>query len=118
MDGVEDSAGREAEHGLLVPLGGRGRAALATPHDALFRHVFAEPRNAAALLALLLPPRMVAAIDWSTLVECPNLLVDLQLSRHEADLLFAAELIGGRELVFLLVEHKSSQDPFTVLQSR
>ncbi len=36
-------------------------------HDALFKHLFGEPHNAAAALRSVLPPEVTALFNWDTL---------------------------------------------------
>ena len=45
---------------------GRSRQ-IARPHDALFRRVFSEPAQAAALLSETLPAAVRDRFDWNTL---------------------------------------------------
>ncbi|MCK6592237.1 MAG: Rpn family recombination-promoting nuclease/putative transposase [Polyangiaceae bacterium] len=41
-------------------------------HDLLFRGTFSQPEHAASILRLLLPPALVARLDWSTLAHCQS----------------------------------------------
>ncbi|MDQ3037848.1 MAG: Rpn family recombination-promoting nuclease/putative transposase, partial [Myxococcota bacterium] len=76
-------------------------------HDALFRHVFAVPEHAAAVLAHVLPPSVSAQIAWSTLRLEPGSFVDPTLAARHTDLLFSVQVAGQRALVYLLFEHQS-----------
>jgi predicted transposase YdaD len=89
---------------------------LQSPHDALFRYVFGEPRHAASLLRCALPRSVASAIDWRTLVRDETTLVDDRLRRRAADLLFAARCRRTRTRLFLLPEHLSSRDRFAALR--
>ena len=89
---------------------------MATPHDALFKAVFAAPNDAADLIRPLLPPPLAAAIDWSSLVLVPGSFIDDALRQTHADLLFEVRIRGRRALLYLLAEHKSRGDRFTSLQ--
>jgi predicted transposase YdaD len=86
------------------------------PHDELFRHTFAQPRHAAALFRLVLPPEIVAAIDWSTLEACDGTFVSGRLRKRHTDLLFRARLGNRTVHLHLIVEHKSRSGRGTVLQ--
>jgi predicted transposase/invertase (TIGR01784 family) len=86
-----------------------------TPHDLLFKHTFCDPDHAEGELRSMLPPPLVAAIEWPTLRRCPGSFVDAELAEHHADLLFRASVAGGEAFVYLLLEHKSHRDPFTLL---
>jgi predicted transposase YdaD len=87
-----------------------------SPHDALFRYVFGDSRHAASLLQCALPRAIAAAIDWRTLARDETTLVDDELRRRAADLLFTSRSRRGRPRVFLLPEHLSSRDRFAVLR--
>lgn len=83
-----------------------------TPHDALFKAVFAQPEHAAGALRAVLPAALSAAVDWASLTRCPGSFVDDELRQRHTDLLFSARLHGGAEaLVYLLFEHQSSVEP-------
>lgn len=86
------------------------------PHDALFRAVFGEPENTGELLRSTLPADITSAIEWRTLRHIEGSFVDEALRGQQADLLFAANLAGRPVLIYLLLEHKADEDPFTALQ--
>ena len=79
-------------------------------HDTLFKLTFSQVEHAASLLRLLLPPELVAAIDWSTLTLCPGSFVDEALAEKFTDLLFSVMLNGRPSLLYLLFEHQSSAE--------
>jgi predicted transposase YdaD len=81
------------------------------PHDLLVRYTFSHPERAEAELRAVLPARLVAAVDWSSLRQEPGSVVDEELRETESDLLFSARLRTGREvLVYVLLEHQSTVD--------
>ncbi len=86
------------------------------PHDALFRQIFADPLRAAELARAALPADVAQAIDWATLAPVPASFVDAELRDHEADLLFTASAAGRSVLLYLLFEHKSVDERFTMFQ--
>ncbi len=86
------------------------------PHDALFRLVFGEPENAAGLLRRALPPALAGAIDWRSLRRQDGSFVDAQLRPQQADLLFEARIGDERALLYLLVEHKATEERLTAFQ--
>ncbi|HLQ37835.1 MAG TPA: Rpn family recombination-promoting nuclease/putative transposase [Planctomycetota bacterium] len=86
------------------------------PHDTLFRTIFAQPEHAAALLRSALPLELAAAIDWPTLAGVEGSFIDAASQRHHSDLLFRVDLGGAPALLYLLLEHKSYDDAWTVLQ--
>ncbi len=91
---------------------------IAQPHDALFRRVFSEPAQAAALLRETLPPAVRDRFAWNTLRRLPDTFVDERLRRTESDLLFEVDRPGGEPpaRLYVLIEHQSSPDPFMALR--
>jgi len=83
---------------------------MAGPHDALFRATLAKPENAIAELRRVLPPALVARIDFATLEMRPSRFVDPKLEGRESDLLFAVNLDSSETLIYVLVEHQSRVD--------
>ena len=102
-----------------VPLDGRQAfvylllAAVATPHDALFKSVFGDPRHAAVHMERFLPTAVVERLDLEALTLRPGSFVDQELREHHADLLFEAPFQegAGGAFLYLLFEHQSSSDP-------
>jgi predicted transposase YdaD len=82
------------------------------PHDALFKTAFEAPPDAASLLRELVPPPIRAVIAWDTMERERGSFVDAVLADRHSDLLFSARLrVGKPDLVYLLLEHQSSDDP-------
>ncbi|WP_309887921.1 Rpn family recombination-promoting nuclease/putative transposase [Archangium sp.] len=83
------------------------------PHDLFVRSTFGHPERAAAELRVALPSHVVAEVDWETLRAEPGSVVDPELRETESDLLFSARLRSGRPLLlYVLLEHQSSVDPW------
>lgn len=83
------------------------------PHDLFARYTFEHPQRAAAELRAVLPPAVATEVDWATLRREFRSVVDPELRETERDLLFSAQLRGGRPvLLYLLLEHQSSVDPW------
>jgi predicted transposase YdaD len=82
-----------------------------TPHDALVKAIFARPEHAAGYLRHLLRPALAARLDWSTLRHCSGSYVDQALRARHSDLLFSVTCDGAEVLVYLLLEHQSTDDP-------
>jgi predicted transposase/invertase (TIGR01784 family) len=85
-------------------------------HDSLFRHTFSQPEHAASLLRSLLPPAVADELDWSSLQIVPGSSVDEALQARHADLLFTVTLRGVPALLYVLIEHKSDDEPLTAFQ--
>lgn len=77
-----------------------------TPHDHLFKHTFADPAHAAAILRTALARR----VEWSTLEVLPNELVGDELTAKHSDLLFQVRIGGRPARLILLLEHQSGVD--------
>jgi hypothetical protein len=84
---------------------------VATPHDAVFRRIFAVPANAASQLRAVLPPGLAARLDLDRLAPVPGSFVDEALRWRHSDVLFTAPLDGHDAFVYVLIEHQSSDDP-------
>jgi hypothetical protein len=93
------------------PSGRKAPGGPPTPHDAVFRQVFGVPANAASWLRAVLPPSLTARLDLGRLAPVPASFIDESLKWRHSDLLFTAPLDGHDALVYLLVEHQSSDDP-------
>ncbi|WNG53628.1 transposase [Archangium gephyra] len=87
------------------------------PHDLFARYTFGHPERAAAELRAVLPAHVVSEVDWSSLRREPVSVVDPELRETESDLLFTASLCTGQPLLlYVLLEHQSSVDPWMALR--
>jgi predicted transposase/invertase (TIGR01784 family) len=77
----------------------------------VFRRVLGVPENMASHLRAALPPDVAARLDLGRLARVPGSFVDEALKWRHSDLLFTAPLAGRDALVYVLVEHQSSNDP-------
>lgn len=66
-----------------------------TVHDAMFKSVFSDPLLAADELCAVLPPALVASIDWPALTPAPASFVDAVFRQRSADLVFQSRFRGG-----------------------
>lgn len=82
-----------------------------TPHDALFKAAFETPSDAAGMFRGVLPSALVGAIAWDTIANERGSFVAPELAHLHSDLLFSARLGGRRVLLYLLLEHQSTNDP-------
>jgi hypothetical protein len=82
------------------------------PHDKLFRTVFADHGEAAALLRAHLPESLARDLRWSTLTLQDRSFVDPDLRDTESDLLFSIRRKAGAPpaWLYVLVEHQSRPD--------
>ena len=88
------------------------------PHDKLFRAVFSDTAEAAALLQAALPDFVRDQVDWATLTLLDGTFLDDELRESESDLLYQVEYTGTRQPVWLyaLLEHQSSPDKWIRLR--
>lgn len=88
------------------------------PHDRLVRLIFAEDlESARGELMVMLPPGVVAAIDWSSLALADPALLDTKLAERTADFLYEVKLAGRDALLYVLLEHQSASDELFVLRA-
>ena len=82
------------------------------PHDKLFRTVFADHAEAAALLRAHLPEELACDLRWSTLTLQDRSFVDPDLRGTESDLLFSIRRKAGAPpaWLYVLLEHQSRPD--------
>jgi hypothetical protein len=83
---------------------------VASPHDALFRRVFADAEAAAALLRWALPAPIANALDLERLAARPTAQVDAGLTTAWPDLAFDVPLRASERRAVLILEHKSFVD--------
>ncbi|MEL6340493.1 MAG: Rpn family recombination-promoting nuclease/putative transposase [Myxococcota bacterium] len=85
---------------------------MSTPHDHFAKMVLKQHRSVASgLLQLALPPAVIEQIALNTLRSSSIELIDKRFTAVKTDLLFEASTVDGRDaLVFVLVEHQSSED--------
>ena len=87
-----------------------------TPHDGLFHLAFSVPRHAASELQNLLPPELVARIKWDKLRRASDKYSDARLTARYADILFEVEIDDEAAFIYVLFEHKSEPEKWTLLQ--
>src|SRR4051812_22998721 len=88
-----------------------------TPHDQFFKRLFGNPEIATDFLRNYLPEEILARIDLETLRLEKESFVDPALRESFSDLLFSVKLAAGGEVfIYLLLEHKSSPEPFVAFQ--
>ncbi|MQY24450.1 Recombination-promoting nuclease RpnA [Nocardia sp. RB20] len=83
-------------------------AAQDNPHDSLFRAIMSNPTAAAAHLQTILPPWLVALIDWNTLELAPTRYILDGLRNRESDVVFTATMAGHHGYLHLMLEHQST----------
>ena len=87
---------------------------ITNPHDKFFKEVFTRWDTAEEFLRNYLPGDVVALFDLSSLEYIKDSFIDKHLEEFYSDLLFTVSLKdGSRGYVYILLEHKSYQEPLT-----
>ena len=87
-------------------------------HDRLFRNVFSDRREAAALLRPHLPRPLADGLNWSTLTLLNRTYIDDDARTSELDLLFTIERGTDEEplALYVLLEHQSEPNRYMRLR--
>ncbi len=89
-----------------------------TPHDALFKRLFARREHVIDEARAVLPRVVTEAIDWGSLRRERAELVAPELTRRHADVFYRAQLAdhGIDALVWLAFEHRSTAERWMALR--
>lgn len=88
------------------------------PHDALFKTLFGEHATVVAdALRALLPGPLFDALDLSTLERVDAELIDGDLRRRRADVLYRVQLAGHPVLIYLLFEQQQMPERLMAYRS-
>lgn len=85
-------------------------------HDTFFKAMLSRPEHAASFLQQVLPARIVARIDFSSLALSPGSYIDEVLKARYSDILFSVKLAGRPALIYILFEHQSTTDGLMALR--
>ena len=86
------------------------------PHDKFFREVFSQEDNVRDLLSATLPPGISGLLDLRKIVVENTSMIDGVRPEQQSDLLIRTSMGGSPALVYILVEHKSYADRWSVFQ--
>jgi len=86
------------------------------PHDIFFRAVFSKEDNARDLLLSVLPQGIIGMLDLESVRVENTSFIDRKISERHSDLLIRTSRRGAPILIYILVEHKSYPDRWTVFQ--
>jgi hypothetical protein len=89
---------------------------IASPHDTFFRESFSRREVALDFLRWHLPAELLAEIDLDTLDIGKDSYVSSDLRTAYSDLVYRVQHRDGPVSVYLLFEHKSSPEHWTLLQ--
>jgi len=93
-----------------------GMEELHKPHDRFFRAVFTQEDNARDLLLSTLPQGILDLLNLQSIKVEDTSVIDSKLSERQSDLLVRTSLRGSPALIYILVEHKSFPDRWTLFQ--
>ncbi|HRI68551.1 MAG TPA: Rpn family recombination-promoting nuclease/putative transposase [Polyangium sp.] len=85
-------------------------------HEGLFHRTFSVPKNAASELQCLLAPDVVKRIQWDKLRKASDKFVDTHLTSRFSDILFEVEIDDEKAFIYVLLEHKSNPEFWTLMQ--
>ena len=94
----------------------KGNSPVYKPHDRFFREVFSQEDNARDLLMATLPPGISGLLDLRKIVVENTSMIDGVHSEQLSDLLIRTSMAGTPAIVYILVEHKSYADRWSVFQ--
>ena len=83
-------------------------------HDKFFRAVFTQEDNARDLLKNTLPEEIRGRLDLRLIKVEHNSVIDSRLSESQSDVLIRTRMRGSPALIYVLVEHKSYPDKWTM----
>jgi predicted transposase/invertase (TIGR01784 family) len=87
------------------------------PHDGFFKETFGRVEFTREFLAKFLPRDVAACLELPGLQAVKDSFVDDELRQSQSDLVFSVPLSeSGEAIVYLLFEHKSYADRWTVFQ--
>ncbi|MBO8159183.1 Rpn family recombination-promoting nuclease/putative transposase [Thermosyntropha sp.] len=86
------------------------------PHDRYFKENMDNTEIAKSFFEYYLPSELKNIVNLDFLIPQQESFIDEELKESYSDLLFKTKIKGEEGYIYLLVEHKSSPDYFTVLQ--
>ena len=89
---------------------------ISTPHDRYFRESFGRVEVARDFLRHNLPATLLAEVDLATLEIATDTYVAEDLREDCSDLVYRLACRGGTLEIYLLFEHKSRTEHWTLLQ--
>ena len=89
---------------------------IAAPHDTYFRESFSRRYIAEDFLRHHLPAPLLAEMDLTSLEVSNDTYVSTELRTAYSDLVYRVRCRDGELVIYLLFEHKSSPDHWTLLQ--
>lgn len=96
--GTDDDTEHHADTDPALTATGHGVDAVPrTIHDAFFKDLFGDPRNAASLLRAISPLSIAEHLDWTTLRPAHASVVHEQYRQTHGDLMFEARWKDGTD---------------------
>jgi predicted transposase/invertase (TIGR01784 family) len=87
-----------------------------TPHDEFFSFVLSDTENARDFILNTLPDPVVELLDLESISVSRESFIDDKLKEGRTDVLIRTRVCGCPAYVYVLVEHKSNSERWTVFQ--
>ena len=86
------------------------------PHDSFFKHLMSDPQNVRDFIRAFLPEEMVSNLDLEDLKIIDTEKIDKKYKRYYLDISVSCNLKNRDAEIYLVFEHKSYPDKFTLIQ--
>ncbi|MGD2088189.1 MAG: Rpn family recombination-promoting nuclease/putative transposase [Candidatus Aminicenantes bacterium] len=85
-------------------------------HDEVVKSYFSDIETARSFFTEYLPADIVKSLDFNTLRICKDSFLDKTLAKYFSDILYQATLNNIDIFIYLLIDHKSREEPFMGFQ--
>ncbi len=92
---------------------------LTQPHDTFFKRLFSNEKNIKDFLISFLPEKLKQSLDLNTIKVIDTEKISKRYKRHHLDLVVECKTSkekGRKAQIYILFEHKSYADRFTLIQ--
>jgi predicted transposase/invertase (TIGR01784 family) len=85
-------------------------------HDEVVKEYFSDIETARSFLTEYLPAEIVKDMDFNTLRICKDTFINKKLAKYFCDILYQVNLNNIGIFIYLLIDHKSREEPFMGFQ--
>jgi predicted transposase/invertase (TIGR01784 family) len=85
-------------------------------HDEVVKEYFSDIETAKSFFKEYLPPDIVKNLDFKTLRICKDSFINKRLAKYFSDILYQVNLNNISIFIYLLIDHKSREEPFMGFQ--
>ena len=86
------------------------------PHDSFFKHIMSNPQNVRDFIRAFLPEEIVKNLDLENIKIIDTEKIDKKYKRYYLDISVSCNLKDKDIEIYLVFEHKSYPDKFTLIQ--